>query len=322
VNGIPLSVIIPAHNEATYLPACLDALAKLSGRSHIECIVVDNGSTDETAAIAQAKGATVVSSAAKTIAGVRNEGAARAHGEFLAFLDADCTVQPGWEEAIVEDLQEDGVVAVGAYPLTPEENSTWVQSGWSRLLQTPGGKQRARWLPSANMAVRRDAFFRVGGFDAELTTCEDADLSYRLAAEGAVLHDPRMCAVHHREPATLAEFFRKEIWHGKDSYRRMLRGGMVWGEIPSLILPMVQLSGVALLAAGAASRLAGGSGGPLVPAGTILVLLPPLALSARAILRLHLRPGRWASTLVLYGGYTLARSVSLLLGVLPRKTSE
>ena len=67
-----------------------------------------------------------------------------------------------------------------------------MQRTWSYLLRVRERRERARWLPSANLAVRREVFERVGGFDESLTTCEDADLSYRLARQGVLLDDPEV----------------------------------------------------------------------------------------------------------------------------------
>jgi len=318
-TALSLSVIIPAYNEEKYLAECLDSLLGLEGEvADLEIVVVDNGSTDRTASVARERGAVVVDSTASTIAGVRNDGAARSHGAFLIFLDADCTVQPGWAAAIKEDLQEEEVVAVGSYPTVPAEGSTWVQRTWSSLLRSPGGKGRARWLPSANMAIVAEVFSQLGGFNEELQTCEDADLSYRLAAVGKVVGDPRMSVVHHREPATLAEFFRKEIWHGKDSYRRMWRGGLVGEELPSLLMPLISLAGSLVLLAGLIPGLSP-RGVSLVPLGTMGILFPPLLLSLRAIFRRFLSPSAWIPAFFLYLCYTLARAWALLLGILPSR---
>ena len=161
---VSLSIIIPAHDEERYLPACLDSIAENTPEDvSVECVVVDNGSTDRTAEIAREKGAIVLHSDAPTIAAVRNEGARASSGRFLAFLDADCTVEDGWAEAIQRTLLLEGVVAVGNYPHVPPSGTTWVQRTWSYLLRVRERRERAHWLPSANFAVRREAFERIGG---------------------------------------------------------------------------------------------------------------------------------------------------------------
>ena len=93
------SVIIPAYNEAKYLPRLLDSieLARANysgGRDEIEVIVADNDSTDRTAEIAAAHGARVVHVAKRRIAAARNGGAHAARGEMLCFIDADSAIHP------------------------------------------------------------------------------------------------------------------------------------------------------------------------------------------------------------------------------------
>ncbi len=315
---VDLSVIIPARNEEQYLPACLDSIrGNTSSSISVECVVVDNGSTDRTAELAREKGALVVHSRAETIAAVRNEGARISTGRYLAFLDADCTVEAGWAEAIERALGQKTVVAVGNYPHVAERGTTWVQKTWSFLLRVRGEPERARWLPSANLAVRRDAFEALGGFDESLTTCEDADLSYRLTRRGTLLDDPEVLVLHHREPATLAAFLRKEIWHGKDSYHRLRAGGMVADEIPSLIIPLLALSFALLFVAGVIASPHGLRSWPLHLGWIGLVSLPSL-LTLRAVVRKRPEIQRIFPIFVLYSCYVLARLCALVLGFLGR----
>ena len=101
-----LTVIVPAFNEADYLPATLDALQVASERLRARCdaevdtVVVDNNSTDDTAAVARSKDATVVHEPVQGIARARNAGARHARGDVLAFVDADALVPPELLEAI------------------------------------------------------------------------------------------------------------------------------------------------------------------------------------------------------------------------------
>lgn len=93
------SLIIPAYNEAAYLPRLLDTVdrarrAYAGGPAAIEVVVADNASTDATPQIARDRGCRTVSVAERVIACVRNRGAAAARGEILAFIDADSQIHP------------------------------------------------------------------------------------------------------------------------------------------------------------------------------------------------------------------------------------
>ena len=100
-----ISLVIPAYNEATCLPRLLDTIAAArdrykGGRDAIEVIVADNGSTDDTAAIAKARGCVVAPVAKRMIAASRNGGAAAATAPILCFVDADMQIHPDTFNAI------------------------------------------------------------------------------------------------------------------------------------------------------------------------------------------------------------------------------
>src|SRR5689334_13071045 len=107
-----ISVVVPAFNEASALPNTLAHLAVATQRlreaagAAVEVIVVDNGSTDGTADIARASGATVVCEPVHNIARVRNTGARAARHDTLVFLDADTLVPPDLLVAITQAMAD------------------------------------------------------------------------------------------------------------------------------------------------------------------------------------------------------------------------
>ncbi len=233
------SIIIPAKNEEKNIGNCLDSINAMDFEAgRFEVLVIDNGSSDSTVAIARAKGARVFEKPELTISGLRNFGAAQATGEVLAFLDADCTVNKNWLGAASFYLKTDEVVSFGSPAILPE-NPTWVQKAWFKIRGKKKQVEEVDWLESANVFVRREAFVTVGGFNEDLVTCEDYDLSVRLKKLGRILVDCRIVAVHHREPASIDEFFKKERWRGKSNLEGVLTHGFRWQELPSLAIPIV-----------------------------------------------------------------------------------
>jgi glycosyltransferase involved in cell wall biosynthesis len=234
------SVIIPAKNEEANIARCLDSLRRMEYDGNLyEVIVVDNGSSDKTVEIARQKGAAVYVQPAMTISGLRNFGAGKATGKILAFLDADCAVSPQWLMAASYYLGENvDIVAFGSPVIIPE-NGTWVQKAWFKVRGRSGQMVSVDWLESANLFVKRSAFTAVNGFNDSLVTCEDYDLTQRLRDIGILMHDPSVLAIHYREPATIIEFLKKELWRGKSNYKGIVKRKIDRSEIPSVVFPII-----------------------------------------------------------------------------------
>ena len=236
------SIIIPAKNEEANIGRCLDSISQVDwDSSQYEVIVVDNGSIDKTVEIAIEKGATVYSKPGLTISGLRNYGSLMASGKILAFLDADCAVSKQWLEAASRYLANDSVAAFGSPVIVPE-GGTWIQNAWFNVRGKPDQVIDVEWLESANLFVKSSAFNSVNGFDETLITCEDYDLTQRLKVIGRIISDHRIMAIHYREPATIKEFFNKELWRGRNNYSGIFTRSINRSEIPSLIFPLIYLS--------------------------------------------------------------------------------
>ena len=139
-------------------------------------------------------------------------------------------------------FEKQDVAAVGAKPDVPKNDSTWVERTWACMKWIPN-LCSVSWLSSCNFIVRKSAFDAVNGFDGTLTSCEDADIGFRLSRKWRLVNDPDVRVIHLREPKTIIEFFNKERWHGAENYRGMFRHGLALKEIPSLVLPLVTAVG-------------------------------------------------------------------------------
>ncbi|TKB07422.1 glycosyltransferase family 2 protein [Desulforhopalus sp. IMCC35007] len=239
---LDFSVIIPAKNEERCISACLQSIFSNSyPKDRYEVIVVDNGSDDRTVSLAESNGAQVVRIPQVTIAALRNHGARFAQGRVLVFIDADCTVAEDWLEQASRYLERKDIALFGSPPGIPE-NSTWVQRTWFLVRGKRDADVRyVTWLESMNMFIPHHLFLKVGGFNEDLITCEDVDISYRLFEHGKIISDINIKAVHHGEARTLKEFFKKERWRGKSNYNGSMAHGIKLRELPSLILPLYYL---------------------------------------------------------------------------------
>ncbi len=177
-----ISFIVPAYNEAQCLAATLDALhqAGLALGESYEVVVADDGSTDQTAAIAADKGAIVVSVAHRQIAATRNAGAMVARGDMLFFVDADTLVNVSVVNAAVQAMRQ-GAVGGGAGMVFDEPTPLYARLMLRAIVHV------FRWLGVATgcyLFCTRPAFDAVGGFDEKYFGAEEIVMSRALKRQG------------------------------------------------------------------------------------------------------------------------------------------
>ena len=222
-----LSVVIPARNAADTIGVQLESLARQRFDRPWEVVVVDNRSTDDTRAVAQAfadriPSLRVVGAAERQSIGyARNQGVEAARGRLIAYCDADDAVSDGWLEAIAAGLARYGAVA------TPRDhdllNEDWVRD--SRDPPTPSG-YHDNWYPpylphtgSGGMGVRRELHEAIGGFDESYSSCEDNDYCFRLQLAGVELGTVEGAVYHYRFKDTIPSIFRQAYWYSEDNAR-------------------------------------------------------------------------------------------------------
>ena len=310
-----LSFVVPVRNAAAHLPRCLASIAAAAPGRH-EVIVVDNGSTDDSASLASKAGARVLSLPRARVGAVRNAGARAASGRIFAFVDADNEIDRGWVVACTAALADASVGAAGL-PYQAPSPPTWVQHLYDLLRFRPRARQDVQWLGAGNLAVRREVFEAVGGFDETLEACEDVALCLEIERAGfRIVAEPGMCSTHHGDPATLRALFVGELWRGRDNLRVSLRGR--WQSLPGVLMPVASLV------------LVGTLGVTLLTGPWLGWNLPVLALSGLvsiALLRtaVIIRRGRlaqpklWVQSLVVAFIFELGRAFALL-GVASHRT--
>lgn len=141
-SGALLSVVVPAYDVAAWLPACLEALLA-SGHPRLEIVVVDDGSPDDSGAIADSYAARdarvrVVHTANQGLGAARNEGLRHADGELVAFCDSDDVVPAPAYPRMLQALAESGSDFVTGSIVRWEADGLH-EPPWMRRLHTPGG---------------------------------------------------------------------------------------------------------------------------------------------------------------------------------------
>jgi len=213
------SVVIPAYNAAAGLPAGLAALQQQTyPADRLEVIVVDDGSTDATAAVAAAGGARVLRQDNRGPAAARNRGARAAQGAIVLFTDADCVPTPTWVAAMLAPFADPAVSGVkGAYRTRQRSLvARFAQAEFEDRYQLQSRGATIDVVDSYAAAFRRDFFLAAGGYDERFwtATTEDTELSYRLAEAGARLVFAPQAIVYHTHPATLRRYLQVKFARG------------------------------------------------------------------------------------------------------------
>jgi glycosyltransferase involved in cell wall biosynthesis len=188
-----VSVIIPNYNYARYLPQALDSVLAQT-YPHLEIMVVDDGSTDESQALLRNYGEQIrwFQHHRQGVSAARNRGVKESSGELVAFLDADDVWLPTKLERQVQKFLEDrdlGLVHCGWEAIdktgVPLDSHLDGLEGWVAkellLLRRP-----AVLVVGSGAVVPRNTFEEIGGFDARLSTSADWDFSYRVAVRQRV----------------------------------------------------------------------------------------------------------------------------------------
>ena len=223
-NPLPLelraSVIIPAYNAESVLPRCLKALESQTIPSdQYEVIVVDDGSTDKTAELAQKGGARILRLEHEGPAAARNAGAQIARADILVFTDADCEPAPDFLEHILEPFGAPIVSGARGVYRTQQKSliARFVQLEYEERFQRIAKVEKEHGtvdaLDTSYAAYRRDVFIAAGGFDTRFlhAAVEDHELSFRLAREGHVFRFVPTAVVYHEHVDSLTRYARRKF---------------------------------------------------------------------------------------------------------------
>ena len=204
-----VSVIIPCYNQAKFLGEAIESVLKQNYR-RLEVIVIDDGSTDGTAEVADRYSDVIrISQENRGLAAARNRGLSQSTGDYLVFLDADDRLLP---EALA--------VGVRSLDTHPECAFVYGRSRWVSVDGAPVpappqysmGEEPYRSLLERNcvwgcmtVMFRRSVLEAVSGFDASLASAEDSDLYLRIARKFPVYFHGTVVAEYRRHEANMSK---------------------------------------------------------------------------------------------------------------------
>jgi glycosyltransferase involved in cell wall biosynthesis len=270
---IKFSVVVPVLNSKKHLRGCLNSILDAIARyGNAELIVLDNGSVDGSYEILMNEygdKARIQQICGVPVGALRNRGAQLASGEFVTFVDSDCTIIPDYFEQAVQVLQRTGADATGSeYGL--DDSCHWIEKTWY-LIHTPKSDGPVKFITSGNLVVRRTAFLQINGFDENMISCEDMDLGTRLNQAGFKVYQAHSVrALHAGGDKSVRVFFLKNAWRSMGMLG-MLRHSWLFKPVLTLCAYLaLSAAGVIFLAAAHSPLLI------RITVFTLLVNLAPL----------------------------------------------
>jgi GT2 family glycosyltransferase len=245
VTAPDFSVVVPTYRRPDALRRCLAALGGLDRRGpSFEVLVADDGEGG-TEAIARSVEAAALGGRLRLLAlphagpaAARNAGARAATGRWVAFTDDDCEPRPGWLAGFAAGFAAHPSAALGGRTVNRLDRSLLAEA--HHLLvefcsrAALARDRSSRFFPSNNLALRRDAFLALGGFDESFPFAagEDRDLSARWLASGGELLEAPEAEIDHGHAFGLAGWIRMHARYGRGARRfRRLRAERSGGEI-------------------------------------------------------------------------------------------
>jgi len=213
-----ISVIVCTYNGARTIRDCLDALERLTYPNY-EVIVVDDGSTDTTAAIARRHTCRLIQTENRGLASARNTGLEAATGEIVAYIDDDAYPDPDWLTYLAAAFAGTSHVGVGGPNIAPPDDGRTAEC----VARAPGGPvhvllsdSEAEHIPGCNMAFRKDRLEAIGGFDPRFRTAgDDVDVCWRLQARNWTLGFSAAAQVWHHPRRSVRAYWRQQRGYGR-----------------------------------------------------------------------------------------------------------
>jgi glycosyltransferase involved in cell wall biosynthesis len=224
------SIIVPTHNRHKQLGLCLEAIAQMDYPLNcFEVIVVDDGSKEPPATVTDMYQGrftlTLITQLHTGAAGARNNGASKARGQFLAFTDDDCTPDPKWLQALAAVFLKATDIAIGGRTVNALSDNIFATASqfihdrvYNHYNTNP---DQAQFFASSNLALPKDLFLAIGGFDIALfpDASEDRDLCNRWLHHGHRMVYAPDALVYHSHHLTLSKFIKQHYRYGRGAFR-------------------------------------------------------------------------------------------------------
>src|SRR3989442_4554450 len=214
----PISVIVCTYNGARTIRDCLEALERLTYADY-EVIVVDDGSTDTTAAITRRYSCRLIQTENRGLASARNTGLRAARGQIVAYIDDDAYPDPDLLTYLANRFLSAAHVGVRGPNIAPSGDGRTAEC----VARAPGGPvhvllsdREAEHIPGCNMAFRKESLEAIGGFDPQFRAAgDDVDVCWRLQERKWTLGFSAAAVVWHHPRRSVRAYWKQQSGYGR-----------------------------------------------------------------------------------------------------------
>ena len=213
-----ISIAVCTYNGAAYLRECLDSLFQINYPDY-EVIVVNDGSTDDTIAIAQSYDCKLISTPNRGLSNARNTAWQAANGEIVVYIDDDAYADPDWLSYLALTFLETGFAAVGGPNIPPSDDgfvATCVAHAPGSPTHVLLSDLEAEHIPGCNMAFKREALEQIGGFDPVFRVAgDDVDICWKIQKQGWKIGFSPAAVVWHHRRNKISTYWKQQKGYGK-----------------------------------------------------------------------------------------------------------
>jgi GT2 family glycosyltransferase len=218
INFPPVSVVVCSYNGSRTIRDCMEGLSNLDYPDY-EVIVVNDGSTDNTAEIVAEYPFKLISTPNMGLSSARNTGMEAATGEIVAYTDDDAHPDPDWLKYLAAAFLKTEHAGIGGPNIAPRDDGEIAEC----VANAPGGPvhvllsdTEAEHIPGCNMAFRREALMAIGGFDVQYRAAgDDVDACWRIQEQGWTLGFSPAAMVWHHQRNSIRDYWKQQKGYGK-----------------------------------------------------------------------------------------------------------
>ena len=220
MNEPKVSVVIPAYNAEETIKQCIESVLKQTYKN-IEIIVSDDGSSDNTARIAEEIGSKIVKSKNNLGAGnARNLGLKIASGEYIYFIDSDCVAEESCIENLLKGFEtSESIGLVGGVCLKPPSTGNIINLAYDVAQRFKDIEKNKKiylpYLPGSNFLIKKKVIEKVGYFNVKFLRHQDFEYTTRARKFGfKILFQPVAITHHHSQKKTLKSYLKQNYAAG------------------------------------------------------------------------------------------------------------